>query len=44
MPTDVRDTEEYQESEAELRREESEGEIYPLTDRHPFPPSHYDRS
>ncbi|MGW7680131.1 hypothetical protein ACWGID_05285 [Kribbella sp. NPDC054772] len=44
VPTDVRDTEEYQEAEAELRHEESEGEIYPLTDRHPFPPSHYDRS
>jgi hypothetical protein len=44
VPTDLRDTEEYQETEAELRHEESEGEIYPLTDRHPFPPSHYDRS
>jgi hypothetical protein len=42
--TDVRDSEEYQDAEAELRREESEGEIYPLTERHPFPPSHYDRS
>ena len=44
VPTDVRDTAEYQEAEAERRREESEGEIYPITDRHPFPPSHYDRS
>ncbi|MGW6280287.1 hypothetical protein [Kribbella sp. NPDC055071] len=44
VPTDLSDTEEYQEAEAELHREESEGEIYPLTDKHPFPPSHYDRS
>lgn len=44
VPTDVRDTDEYREAEAERRREESEGEIYPITDRHPFPPSHYDRS
>jgi hypothetical protein len=44
VPTDVRDTDEYREAEAERRREESEGEIYPITERHPFPPSHYDRS
>lgn len=44
VPTDVTESAEYQDAEAELQREESEGEIYPLTDRHPFPPSHYDRS
>jgi hypothetical protein len=44
VPTNLSDTEEYQEAEAELHREESEGEIYPLTEKHPFPPSHYDRS
>lgn len=44
VPTDVTQSAEYQDAEAELQREESEGEIYPLTDRHPFPQSHYDRS
>lgn len=43
VPTDLTESEDYQETEAEIRREEEEGEIYPLTDRHPFPPSHYDR-
>jgi hypothetical protein len=43
VPTDLSESEDYQETEAEIRREEEEGEIYPLTDRHPFPPSHYDR-
>jgi hypothetical protein len=44
VPTDLTESEEYQEAQAETRREEEEGEIYPLTERHPFPPSHYDRS
>ncbi|TCC54286.1 hypothetical protein E0H73_39275 [Kribbella pittospori] len=44
VPTDLTESEEYQEAEAEFRREESEGEVYPLTEKHPFPPSHYDRS
>jgi hypothetical protein len=44
VPTDLTESEEYQEARAETRREEEEGEIYPLTERHPFPPSHYDRS
>jgi hypothetical protein len=43
VPTDLTESEDYQETEAEIRREEEEGEIYQLTDRHPFPPSHYDR-
>ena len=34
----------YQEEAAEVRREQSAGELYPLTEEHPFPPSHYDRS
>ncbi len=34
----------YQEEGAEVRREEAEGELYPLTDKHPFPPTRYDRS
>ena len=43
VPTDLTESEDYQETQAETRREAEEGEIYPLTDRHPFPPSHYDR-
>jgi hypothetical protein len=33
-----------QEAAAEVRREESEGELYPLTEEHPYPPTRYDRS
>jgi hypothetical protein len=43
-PDDVTDTEEYREEEAEIKRQTEESELYPLTDRHPFPPSHYDKS
>ncbi|HEX3907611.1 MAG TPA: hypothetical protein VHW92_06740 [Mycobacteriales bacterium] len=39
---DPTDSEEYQEQEGILRRQESEGEIYPLTEKHPFPPTHYE--
>jgi hypothetical protein len=28
----------------EVRREEAEGELYPLTEKHPYPPTRYDRS
>ena len=41
---DPTDTEEYREEEAEIKRQTEESELYPLTDRHPFPPSHYDKS
>jgi hypothetical protein len=44
VPTDLTQTEEYQEEQAEIKRETEESELYPLTDRHPFPPSHYDKS
>jgi hypothetical protein len=43
LPTDPTETDRYQDAEAEIRRESAEGELYPLTDRHAFPPSHYDR-
>lgn len=43
VPTDVTDTEEYQEELAEARREVKEGEAEPLTEEHPYPPSGYDR-
>jgi hypothetical protein len=41
---DPLDTEEYREEQAEIKRQTEESELYPLTDRHPFPPSHYDKS
>jgi hypothetical protein len=43
-PDDPTDTEAYREEQAELKRQTEESEVYPLTDRHPFPPSHYDKS
>jgi hypothetical protein len=41
---DPLDTEQYREEQAEIKRQTEESELYPLTDRHPFPPSHYDKS
>jgi hypothetical protein len=32
----------YQEEQAEIRREEDKGEIYPIDEDHPFPPTRYD--
>jgi hypothetical protein len=43
-PFDVTETTEYQEAEAEIRREESAGELYTSNAEHPDPPTHYDRS
>jgi hypothetical protein len=42
--TDNTDSEIYQEERAEVKRELEEGELYPLTDKHPFPPTRYDRT
>ena len=42
LTEDVRQTEVYQEEQAEVRREEDKGEIYPLDEDHPFPPTRYD--
>jgi hypothetical protein len=39
---DVTETEEYLEEGAEIDRQASEGELYPLTEKHPFPPTRYD--
>jgi hypothetical protein len=41
---DVTDTEVYQQERAEVKRELEEGELYPLTEEHPFPPTRYDRT
>lgn len=43
-PPRLADSADYQEETAEIRREIAEGELYPLTDEHPFPPGHYDKS
>lgn len=42
--TDVTDTEIYREERAEIKRQLEEGELYPLTEQHPFPPTRYDRT
>jgi len=42
LTDDVRQTEVYQEEQAEIRREEDKGEIYPIDEDHPFPPTRYD--
>jgi hypothetical protein len=44
VPPDPTDTESYREEVAEVRREAEEGELYPLTEQHPFPPTRYDRT
>jgi hypothetical protein len=41
---DIAESDEFQEARAEVRREEDEGELRPVTERHPFPPTRYDRS
>ena len=40
--TDVTQTEEYQEERAEFLREEDKGELYPIDEEHPFPPTRYE--
>ena len=42
LDTDVRDTEQYQEERAEVRREEDKDEILIEGERQQFPPSHYE--
>jgi hypothetical protein len=41
---DVTDSDTYQEERAEIKRQLEEGELYPLTEQHPFPPTRYDRT
>jgi hypothetical protein len=43
-PFDPTSTEEFAEEKGEAARQAFEGELYPIDDEHPFPPSHYDRS
>lgn len=44
VPGDPTGTEEYRAAHAEIDRQAEEGELHPLTDRDPFPPSRYDQS
>jgi hypothetical protein len=41
---DASEDEANQEAAAEVNRQESEGELYTLTEDHPYPPTRYDRS
>jgi hypothetical protein len=43
QPWDVRQTDEYQEARAEIRREYDQDELQIEGERDPFPPTHYDR-
>ena len=41
-PEDITQTEEWQEERAEFLREADQGEIRPVDERHPFPPTRYE--
>jgi hypothetical protein len=40
--TDIRDSEVYQEERAEVRRQVEDGELRPVDEDHPFPPTRYE--
>ena len=40
--TDITQSTEYQEERAEARRELDKGELYPIDEEHPFPPTRYE--
>ncbi len=42
QPEDITQTEEWQKERAELLREADKGEIRPVDERHPFPPTRYE--
>ncbi len=42
LPEDITQTEEWQEERAELLREADKGEIRPVDEQHPFPPTRYE--
>ena len=42
--TDVRQSAEYKDAQAEIEREEKAGELGGIDADHPFPPTHYDNS
>lgn len=42
LTEDITQTEEYQEERAEVERELDQGELRPVDERHPFPPTRYE--
>jgi hypothetical protein len=42
LSQDITQTEEYQEERAEVERELADGELRPVDEEHPFPPTRYD--
>jgi hypothetical protein len=42
LPEDITQTEEWQQERAELLREAGKGEIRPVDEQHPFPPTRYE--
>ena len=42
QPVDITQTEEWQEERAEVRRQEDLGELRPVDEDHPFPPTRYE--
>jgi hypothetical protein len=41
---DLTQSEDFREERAEINREEYEGELRPIDEQHPFPPTRYDRT
>jgi len=42
LTDDITQTEVFQEERAEIRREEDKGELHPIDEEHPFPPTRYE--
>ena len=42
LTDDITQTEVYQEERAEVQREYEKGELYPIDEEHPFPPTRYE--
>jgi hypothetical protein len=42
LTDDITQTEVYQEERAEVQRENEKGELYPIDEEHPFPPTRYE--
>jgi hypothetical protein len=42
LTDDIRQTKVYQDEQAEIRQEQEKGELRPLDEEHPFPPTRYE--
>jgi hypothetical protein len=42
LTDDITQTDVYQEERAEIVRQEAKGELYPIDEEHPFPPTRYE--